>query len=60
MRWAWHVACMVDSRGAYRVLMGRPEGKRPLGRHKLRWNDNIKVDLQDVGSGYGLSWLGSG
>jgi len=51
---------MVDSRGAYRVLMGRPEGKRPLGRHKLRWNDNIKVDLQDVGSGYGLSWLGSG
>jgi len=51
---------MGDSRGAYMVLVGRPEGKRPLGRHRLRWNDNIKIDLQDMGWGYGLGWLGSG
>ena len=44
MRWAGHVARMGDSRGAYRVLVVRPEGKRPLGRHKRRWNDNIKMD----------------
>ena len=60
MRWARHVARMGDSRGAYMVLVGRPEGKRPLGRHRLRWNDNIKIDLQDMGWGYGLGWLGSG
>ena len=60
MRWAWNVACMGDKRSTYRVLVGRPEGKRPLGRHRLRWNDNIKIDLHDMGWGYGLGWLGSG
>jgi len=55
MRWAWHVARMGVGRGVYRVLVGKPEGKRPLGRPRLRWEDNIKVDLQEVGcGGYGL------
>jgi len=49
MRWARHVAHMVDSRGAYRILVGRPEVKRPLGRHRHRWDDNIKVDLMKDG-----------
>jgi hypothetical protein len=50
---------MEDRRGAYRVLVGRPEGKRPLGRHRRRWEDNIKIDLQEVGWGAwnGLIWL---
>jgi hypothetical protein len=47
MRWAGHVAYM-RRRGAYRVLVGRPEGKRPLGRHSRRWEGNIKPDLQEV------------
>ena len=51
MRWAGHVAHMEDSRGAYRVLVGRPEGKRPLVRPRHRWEDNIKIDLQAVGWG---------
>jgi len=42
MRWAGHVARMMESRSVYRVLVGKPEGKRPLGRHRLRWEDNIK------------------
>jgi len=50
MRWAGHVACMEERRGIYRILVGKPEGKRPLGRHRLRWEDNIKMDLQEVGS----------
>ena len=49
MRWAGHVARQVQSRGVYRVLMGKPEGKRPLGRHRRRWEDNIKMALQEVG-----------
>ena len=49
MRWAGHVARMGERRGALRVLVGKPERKRPLGRPKLRWEDNIKVNLQDVG-----------
>jgi len=56
MRWAGHVACMGDRRGAYRVLMGRPEGKRPLGRPRIRWEDNIKMDFQKVGWG-GMDWI---
>ena len=50
---------MEDRRGVYRVLVGRPEGKRPLGRHRRRWEDNIKIDLQEVGWGAwnGLIWL---
>jgi hypothetical protein len=46
--------------GVYRVLVGKPEGKRPLGRPSRRWEDNIKMDLQDVGWGYGLDRAGSG
>jgi hypothetical protein len=51
MRWARHEACMGDSRDAYRVLVGRPDGKRPLGRPRRRWAANIKMDLQGVGWG---------
>jgi len=55
MRWAGHVACM-GGRG-YRVLVGKPEGKRPPGRPRRRWVDNIRLDLQEVGCGY-LDWIG--
>jgi hypothetical protein len=59
MRWAWHVACMGEKRGAYRIVAGRPEGRRPRGRPRRRWEDNIKIDFQDVhwGAWTGLSWL---
>ena len=56
MRWAGHVTRMGEKRGAYRVLVGKPEGKRPLGRPKHRWVDNIRMDLQDVGCGY-MDWI---
>jgi hypothetical protein len=49
MRWAGHVACMGEKRGAYRILVGRPEGRRPRGRPRHRWEDNIKMALQLVG-----------
>ncbi|KAJ4435492.1 hypothetical protein ANN_18108 [Periplaneta americana] len=49
LRWAGHVARMGESRNAYRVLVGKPEGKRPLGRPRRRWEDNIKMDLREVG-----------
>jgi hypothetical protein len=49
MRWAGNVALKEDRRGAYRSLVGRPEGKRQLGRQRCRWRENIKMDLQDVG-----------
>ncbi|KAJ4444158.1 hypothetical protein ANN_05947 [Periplaneta americana] len=49
LRWAGHVARMGESRNAYRVLVGRPEGKRPLGRPRRRWEDNIKMDLREMG-----------
>jgi len=49
MRWAGHVARMGERRGVYRVLVGKPGGKRPLGRPRCRWEDNIKMDLQEVG-----------
>ena len=48
MRWAGHVARMVEGRGVHRFLVGKPEGKRPLGRPRRRWEDNIKMDLQEV------------
>jgi hypothetical protein len=48
-RWAEHVARMGEGRGVYRVLVGRPEGKRPLGRPRRRWEDNIKLDLREIG-----------
>jgi len=56
MRWAGHVACMGEVRGVYRVLVGKPEGKRPLGRRRRRWVDNIRMDLQKVGCGY-MDWI---
>jgi hypothetical protein len=49
MRWAAHVARMSEGRGVYRVLVGKSEGKKPLGRPRRRWDDNIKMDLQEVG-----------
>jgi len=55
MRWAGHVASMGKRRGVYRVLVGKPEGKRPPGRLRYRWEDNIKMDLQEVGCG-GMDW----
>ena len=49
MKWAGHVVRMGERRGVYRVLMRKPEGKRPLGRPRRRWEDNIRMDLQEVG-----------
>jgi hypothetical protein len=49
MRWAGHVACMGEGRGVYRVLIRRSEGKRPLGRPRCRWEDNIKLDFREIG-----------
>ena len=57
MRWTGHVARMGEERGLYRLLVGKPEGKRPLGRPKRRWVDNIRMDLQEVGCGY-MDWIG--
>ena len=56
MRWAGHVAPMGERRVVYRILVRKPEGKRPLGRPKLRWEDNINMDLQEVGSG-DMDWI---
>ena len=58
MRWAGHVARMGEKRGVYRFLLGKPEGRRPLGRPRRRWVDNIRMDLQevDVGMWTGLGW----
>jgi hypothetical protein len=55
MKWARHVARMEEKRGASRILVGRPEGRRPLGRPRRRWEDNIKMDIQDVG--WGMYWI---
>ena len=57
MRWAGHVARMGEERAVYRVLVGKPEGKIPLGRPRRRWVDNIRMDLQEVGCGY-MDWIG--
>jgi hypothetical protein len=54
MRWAGHVARRGKKRGAYRILVGRPEGRQPLGRPRRRWEDNIKMDLQEVEWGHEL------
>jgi hypothetical protein len=56
MRWAGHVARMEEGRGVHRVLVGKPEGKKPLGRPRRRWEDNIKMDRQEVGGGRG-DWM---
>jgi hypothetical protein len=55
-RWVGDVAHMREARGMYRVLVGKPEGKRPLGRPRCRWEENIKMDLQDAGCG-GMDWI---
>jgi hypothetical protein len=57
MRWAGHVARMGEKRNAYRLLVGKPEGKRRLGRPRCRWVDNIKMDLLGIGWG-GVDWIG--
>ena len=57
MRWAGHVARMGEERSVYRFLVGKPEGRRPLGRPRRRWVDNIRMDLQEVGCGY-MDWFG--
>ena len=56
MRWATHVARMEEGRGVHKVLVGKPEGKRPLGRPRRRREDNIKMDLEEVGRGCGF-WM---
>ena len=57
MRWAGHVARMEEGRGVHKVLVGKHEGKRPLGRRRRRWEDNIKMDLEEVGRGC-RDWMG--
>jgi hypothetical protein len=57
MRCTGHAARLGEQRGVYRVLVGKSEGKRPLGRPRLRWQDNMRIDLQEVGCG-GMDWIG--
>ena len=56
MRWAGHVACMGERRDVYRVLVGQPDGRRPLGICRHRWEDNIRMDLQEVRC-RGVEWI---
>jgi hypothetical protein len=56
MRWAGNVPRMGEVRGAYKILVGRPEGRRPLGRHRRRWEDNNKTDLREIGFG-DVNWI---
>jgi hypothetical protein len=56
MRWAGHVAGMGEVRGAHKILVWRPEGRRPLGRPRRRWEDNIKMDLGEIGFG-DVDWI---
>jgi len=56
LRWAVHVAVMGERRGVYRVLVGKPEGKRPLVKPRRRWEDNIKLDLRETGCG-NMEWI---
>jgi len=56
MRWAGHVARMGEDIAVHRVLVGKPEGKRPLGRPRRGWEDNIKMDRQEIGGGHG-DWM---
>jgi hypothetical protein len=55
-RWAGHVARMGEGRNLYRVLVGKPEGRRPLGRPRRRWEDGIRMDLEEIGWG-GVDWI---
>jgi hypothetical protein len=57
MRWAGHVARMGEKRNVYGLLIGKPEGKRPLGRPRCRWIDNIKMDLLEIGFSV-VDWIG--
>ena len=57
MRWAGHVTRVGEEREVYRYLVGKPEGKRPLGRPRRRWVDNVRMNLQEVGCGY-MDWMG--
>ena len=57
MRWAGHVELKGEERGVYRFLLGKLEGRRPLGRPRRRWVDNIRMDLQEVRCGY-MDWTG--
>jgi hypothetical protein len=56
MRWAGHVVCMGEMRNAYKILVGKHEGKRPLGRPRYMWEDNFEVDLREIGFG-GVDWM---
>jgi hypothetical protein len=56
MRWVGHVAHMVEVSGAYNILVGKPDGRRPLGRPRHRWEDNIKMDLGEIGFG-DVDWM---
>jgi hypothetical protein len=56
IRWARHLARIGERRCVYRILVGKSEGKRPLGRHRRRWEDNIKMDFQEVGC-VGIDWI---
>ena len=56
LRWAGHVARMEEGKSVHKVLVGKPDGKRPLGRPRRRWEDNIKIDLEEVGRGCG-DWM---
>jgi hypothetical protein len=56
MRWVGHVVRMGEVRGAYNILVGRPEGRRPPGRHRHIWDDNIKMDLREIGFG-DVDWI---
>jgi hypothetical protein len=56
IRWTGHVTRMGERRGIYRVLVGKPEGKTPLGSPRCRWEDNVKLDIQKVGCG-GIDWI---
>jgi hypothetical protein len=56
MRWAGHVAHMGEERKLYKVLVGKPEGKRPLGRPRRRWEDGIRIDLREISLGGGVDW----
>jgi hypothetical protein len=61
VRWAWHLARMGEKRNAYWLLVGKPEGKRPLGRPRCRWADHTKTDLGEIGWAWcELDWSGSG
>jgi hypothetical protein len=58
MGWVGHVACMGEGRKVYKLLMGKPEGKRPPGRLRHRWEDGFRMDLREIGSGSGFTCLG--